>query len=214
MQDICLLDYESLAKLDAKVKQHVGSPHYEVDCSDGIVRKFPDTKKLKDYDNPPNKAIEKLAIVSIDIQKSRTIIMTLQNDAYVPILLYLDMPEVPHDKLYNSVTEILSSMKPWYSRLATLNIILTFWLLLTFLMVIRLMYFLLMLAPFNVVEIGQQLGQLNRSEILEIILQTSLTIAILVILYVFICPLFERVWKYIFPTATFNIGQGTIGSNP
>jgi hypothetical protein len=78
-----VLDYESLAKLDAKVKQYVGSPHYEVDCSDGIVRKFPDAKKLKDYENPPNKAIEKLTIVSIDTQKSRTIIMTLQNNAYV-----------------------------------------------------------------------------------------------------------------------------------
>jgi hypothetical protein len=207
-----VLNYESLDKLDVKIKQYVGSPHYAADCSDGVARKFPDAKKFKDYENLSNKAVEKLRIVSIDIQRSRTIIMTLQNNARVPIFLYLDMPEEPHDKLYSSVTEILFSMKPWYSRLATLNIIVILWLLLTFFFAIRSIYMFSMLPPFDVVEFGQQLRQLNAGEMLEILfeilLHTAPVIVILVILDKLIFPLIERAWKYIFPTAMFNVGQG------
>lgn len=165
-----------------------------VSCSDGLVRHFQDCELLKQYENPQRASIAALEIAGRSREPYATAEISLGARYSAPVSVSIRGEEALVASMRTGLTDTLDGMKPWYSRISTIDL---FYIWSPIIIVLILL--LQMMAPSN----------MPRPAIPFIKALNSLVIAVTVIGLIS-AVILGVAWlrKRFFPVATFAIGQG------
>lgn len=120
-----LLASEDIKKLNELLSSHGASCSFEISCKDGLSRTYPTVNELLEFENPPKKQVESLAITarSKDRETGHYASLKFTNGSYDTIIIHLDGPEDIISKINNGIEDFFPRLKPWYGRLAVINYI-------------------------------------------------------------------------------------------
>lgn len=170
-----------------------------VNCSDGLIRNFQDSEMLAQYENPPRASITSLEIAGYCHKPYATATVTLGSGRFLssPVSVSIRGEEDLVASMRTTLTDTLDGMRPWYSRIATLDM-LSVWL------------FIFMILVWLALTMG--LLTLNMQPTPVISFKKALPILIIsgaeVGLFYAVIRGVNWLLKYIFPVTTFAIGQG------
>jgi|GEM_PF-4059025 len=100
--------YDSLEQLSLK-------PKLEIQCADGIEREFSGLGDLLNFENPPNKDIQRLRIRARSEDLKTYVSIKLDNSRWHNIALSVEGREEDVIQMSEQVDERLAAMRPWYS---------------------------------------------------------------------------------------------------
>lgn len=90
-----------------------------VDCADGLVRHFTSYSDLVSYENPRRAQITGLAIAGGSDKPRQTAEISFGRRFSTPITVLISAEEQIVSTIRRSTTDVLDSIRPWYSRIAT-----------------------------------------------------------------------------------------------
>jgi hypothetical protein len=165
-----------------------------VKCSDGLVRKFLDVELLAQYENPKRARISAIEIAGRTREPYATAEIALGAHYSAPVSVSIRGEEVLVSSMRTSLTDTLDGMRPWYSRISTVDL---FYVWFPIFMVLGLL--VQIMGPSSVPKPAIPL-----KKALEI-----LAVAVTVIAMIG-ATIWTMAWlrKRFFPVATFAIGQG------
>lgn len=93
-----------------------------VNCSDGLVRHFQDSEMLTQYENPQRASITALEISGRCHEPYATAEISLGARYSAPVSVSIRGEEDLVASMRMAVTDTLDGMKPWYSRISTIDL--------------------------------------------------------------------------------------------
>jgi hypothetical protein len=190
---------DDLLKLDSSFRTFGEEPSYEVECADGLTRRFSTVQELINFENPPLKDIRLLRIKSLNATisfENTWARVHAQYTAYNNIWIYIEGEEKKVLDLLRDFEDRLAAMKPLYSFLNFLSpsiLITLIWLPMVLLYIVPLIQWF-QTKEFNLVTSGEY----GAGRYLFLILP--------VLFLVLVLFFYNR--GRLFPMAAFRIGQG------
>ena len=116
---------DHLKKLVELLQKHIGKVYISTDCVDKIKRDFETVEDLIGYENPKSKRISRLHLRarSNDDSKSATIVFRAPLWFQEPVSIDVIGREDVVSILKEQVLDVLSGMCPWYSRIASADLL-------------------------------------------------------------------------------------------
>ena len=117
-----------LKKLVELLEKHIGKVYISTDCVDKIKREFKTVESLIAYENPKLKRISRLHLRSRsdDDSKSATIAFREPSWLWEGVSIDITGREGVASRLKEKVLDVLSGMRPWYSWIASVDLLTTF----------------------------------------------------------------------------------------
>ena len=165
-----------------------------IKCSDGLVRYFQNSEMLAQYENPQRASISALEISGRSPEPYSSAEISLGAHYSAPVSVSIRGEETHVSSMRTDLTDTFDGMKPWYSRISTIDLF-YFW---TAIFMV-LMLLLQIMAPSSVPTPGVPFKK---------------ALSILAIAVTVIGLIGVMIWgvswsrKHFFPIATFAIGQG------
>lgn len=189
---------QDLTKLHRALTEFGDDTKIEIECADGLNRKLSTLEELLEFENPPNKAIQKLMLSSRGGNYERSAVLRFMNSDDSNMWLTMEGPEEAVMTLTSLVEERLASMKPWYSAFAKADFV---YIALALLVIV----YIAALAVLATGLIGGQAG-VQASTPPD---PRSMAIGYLIVFSPFILGIALNYWrKSVFPIGVFEIGQG------
>jgi hypothetical protein len=91
-------------------------------CHDGLVRQFATLEGLVGYENPGRASITSLELSAMSADRETTAQISLGTRYSTSMTASLHGEEACISSLRTSLTDILDGMRPWYSRIATVEL--------------------------------------------------------------------------------------------
>lgn len=178
-----LINERKLIELESILKQVSADIEYSVSCVDGTSFNFTDLNELINYPNRKEKQYKEISI-SNRYNSPIRIFLTLSNNQYTTITYRVNGDEREVDYYAGKIEEFIMSLKQWYSFIATPSIF-------THVLISMVISFLAILLLYSVGIIS---------------LKSAGAIAgISVFVSSFI---YEKFRLYLFPAASFELGDG------
>lgn len=165
-----------------------------VSCSDGLVRHFQDSELLTQYENPQRASIAALEIAGRSREPYATAEISLGAHYSAPVSVSIRGDETIVASMRTGLTDTLDGMKPWYSRISTIDLFYVW-----FPIFMVLMLLLQIMAPSN-----------TPSPAIPFRKALSLLAIAVTVIGLIGAVIWGVAWlrKRFFPVATFAIGQG------
>ncbi len=169
-------------------------------CHDGLVRQFATLEALVGYENPVRASITSLELSARSDDRETRAEVSLGSPYSASMKASLHGEEGCISSLRTSVTDVLDGMRPWYSRIATVDL--------------SIVWGSVILAPFAVLQIFAVIMSASSSPKIQIQIpfRTALYYTAVVIGGIaaigFVIWATWRLRTRFFPVPTFAIGQG------
>ena len=191
-----ILKQSDLKKMCDLFEERIGSVSIEINCADGIDRKFSNWEQLAAFDNPPKKQIEYLSLNTRSDDYKKSAYLHFSKSSWQSISFRAQGAEQMVSKLYEDINDILDGLQPWYSKLARLE----FFYIIGFVFGFAYMIFMFSL-PNKPTDAGKGLP-----------IEKAL-LGVIIFICIFLVPpffiwLLNKLRARFFPLATFALGQG------
>ncbi|MDX6557950.1 MAG: hypothetical protein QOF72_999 [Blastocatellia bacterium] len=187
-----------LERLSLRLRNLANRISFEIECKDKLKREFATLQELLDFENPPSKEIQSLRIMASSEDLNTRIWLKLENDTARNIFVSIEGDESAALSANDSLEEIFSAIRPWYSRLSRTD----FYLVLT----------IILMTPLLVLLLGMALGlvKINPNEpfSLQAALPGIVRGSLIGIAPLVFGAMLNRVKRTLFPIGVFAIGQG------
>jgi hypothetical protein len=190
-----VLTGEDLKKLHKALTAFGDSVTYEVKCADHLTREL-DFKKLTEYENPPNKAIRSIKVhARKQNEYDRSATIDIGEGFRSTFDLYLNGPESEVEKLNDAIEDILAGMRPWYWWLTRFSFFITLGIVFALMWAVGVLMTIVLRCRGHTVS--TESGGDSNAFVFGVALAACMIAAAL-----------DKSKSWIFPRATFAIGQG------
>lgn len=192
-----VLEPGDLERICADLSSYVDTISFELECRDRLKRQFENLEELLTFENPPKKDIKTLRLTARSNKREIWIWLKLDKDARSNILIHIEADEVATTTLSECLDERLAAMKPWYGRIAKMQLYKLYTLLTAFLglMLGSILVFAVAFGKISFADPSNAIGALALGALI------GLTVLILL-------TFLDRLKLSLFPMGAFTIGQG------
>lgn len=180
-------------------QNYIGNPKINVRCRNGLKREFDSWEQFLSFDNPPQKEILSLSLISHSKECEKLARVEFNNNSWRPISINAEGKEDTVVKFYEDISDVVDGIKPWYSKITNIDFFHFLW----FLIVI-----LNLIVTFGI----NKNSHIKLNAFLEMnAFQINLIgIAILVFsgLLILLSTMFNKLKLRFFPVGFFALGQG------
>ena len=183
-----------LEEVVALLEEHIGEVYIRVKCSDDLSRDFETVEELIAYKNPKSKEILRIYLSALSDDYSKSAGMTFVHSTWSGILIDLKGPEDTVSRLKEEILDVIAGIRPWYNVASYSKVA-----------IISGFIFGLIGASWIPSVLGYEVEDTDLITVLRDMLPIFL---LAVITYVPFWFLLDKLYKYLFPQASFLIGQG------
>ena len=183
-----------LEEVVALLEEHIGGIYIRVECSDDLSRDFETVEELIAYRNPKSKEILRIYISALSDNYSKSAGMTFVHSIWSGILIKFKGPEDTVSRLKEEILDIIEGMRPWYNIVYNSKVRTTISLI-----------FGVIIGLCIPSALGYKIGEIGLRNLLRDVMPIQL---IAVIIFLPLWFLVQKPYSYLFPQASFLIGQG------
>ena len=189
-----VLHENDLRNIWQKLETYGGNVTATVQFSDNVARNVHNIEGLIDFENSNKRAILNIKLESLSDERDSRTIIEFDNSSYRTIAVISSGNDDLVTRVSDELPEFISGLKPWYSSISRLDI---FW---------------LIFVPFVLAFTFADMMHTSSSQNVALTFSQSATVVGMVALAGLALYLFHKLlssWKnYLFPIASFAIGQG------
>ena len=193
-QHAFVLEVEHVEKIWCLLEEQGMVVKATVDCSDGIVRHYEEKGSLASYENPKRAAISAVSFSGRIVEPFATAEIDLGARYSKSVSVSISGEETLVSSMRMSISDIVDGMKPWYSRIAVLDLS-TIW--------FSIFMVLLLLA-----QLMGSSGEAKPSIPFTKALSMVVVVAAVIGVVAFVIGGVSWLRNRYFPVATFALGQG------
>ena len=186
---------DELKKLIELLQKRIGEVTIRVDCIDKIERKFSTVKELIDYENPKSKRIRRIHLSARSDNYSKSATIVFRGSFFMGVSINVNGREDVVSRLKEDILDIVTGMRPWYDIVYNSKVSIT----ISFIFGMISMLWILS-------ALGYKIGEIGLINFLRDVMPIQLIASIMfVVVWWF---LLKKPYGYLFPQASFLIGQG------